>query len=206
MKRFRKLLMVLALAVPMSFVPVKCAKATAAGDALLLVQQILQYVQDFDLGGLNLRDIEQKFDDLERIASWVSKGTSAYDTIRDISRLANKTERITKKSVKFYRYVASIEDDDLEMDRIIMTTRVCLNNIEYIYEGIGDVINMVKDFGGGANAKDIADAHDKALQEGEANLDREIDKTQDKWAEYVLAQVDKDLKRSAQTFDKLLIY
>lgn len=205
MRGFKKFLAVIVLAVPMSFVPVKCARATAAGDVLLLAQQVLQYLQDFELGQWDVDDLSKKFDEITRIASWVSKGTSVYDTVRDVTRLVKKTEIITRKSVRFYRYVATLEDDDFEMDRIVRTTRICINNMEYIYEGVRNVVEDIASLKS-SSPKEVMDATDKALVDGEKSLDLQIDNLQDEWARYADRMMSDNLKKDVRKFSAKIIY
>ena len=204
MRGFKKFLAVIVLAVPMSFVPVKCARATAAGDVLLLAQQVLQYLQDFELGQWDVDDLSKKFDEITRIASWVSKGTSVYDTVRDVTRLVKKTEIITRKSVRFYRYVATLEDDDFEMDRIVRTTRICINNMEYIYEGVRNVVEDIASLKS-SSPKEVMDATDKALVDGEKSLDLQIDNLQDEWARYADRMMSDNLKKDVRKFSAKII-
>ena len=205
MRGIKKFLAVMVLVVPMTFVPVKCAKATAAGDVLLLAQQVLQYLQDFELGQWDVDDLSKKFDEITRIANWVSKGTSVYDTVRDVTRLVRKTEIITRKSVRFYRYVATLEDDDFEMDRIVRTTRICINNMEYIYEGVRNVVEDIASLKS-SSPKEVMDATDKALVDGEKSLDLQIDNLQDEWARYADKMMSDNLKKDVRKFSAKIIY
>lgn len=198
--------MVMVLAIPMSFIPVRCAKATAAGDALLFLQQVAQYVQDLDLGFDDMEQIKARIDDVRRIANLVSKGTSAYSTVKNINSIITKTERVTKKTTRFVRYVMTVDDDNLRIDRAIRTVRIGLNNMKYIYEGASEIINDITELVGGSTANEVMEATDKALDEAIQSVDEEVYEIDTYIGAYCIKLINEQRKAAGARFGQMIIY
>lgn len=161
MKIYRKIIMVIAVAIPLSLIPNKCAQATAAGDAALLGQQVTQFLNDISMDQWKLGEFTSRMEKLERIVRLIDSGSSLYNHMNDMNHILRLTEATTRRSIKFTKYACSIDNDDLDLDSIMWTTRVCLNNMSYIYEGLSDTWDLIVDLFD--DAKDASDAQKEIM-------------------------------------------
>lgn len=203
MKTYRKIMMVIAIAIPLSLIPNKCAKATAAGDAALLGQQIAQFLNDILMDEWKLDEFTTRMEKLERIVGMINSGSTLYNHMNDMNHIFRLTEMTTRRSIKFTKYACSIDNDDLDLDSVMWTTSVCLNNMSYIYEGLNDTWDCISDLFD--DPKDAADAQNEIMEKTKQDIYNESLKLDYCYADFDMTVRDHATKSLEREMGKLTI-
>lgn len=116
MKRIKKTIVMIAVAVSSLFVSTPCADATAAGDAALLAQQIAQFIQDLGFDAAKWKDVEKRLREVRDIYKTISKGTQAYSSVNNILDASKQIIR-TGKTLDSYRSYLMEFGDNFKIDR-----------------------------------------------------------------------------------------
>ena len=120
MKLFAKIAVSVALAVSALVYSPKPAKADMFGvtDAALLVQQILQYLQDFDISELSqlnfsdlLDEINKKTKGLQKIVNIFENGQQGIQTFNNITEVSRNLIYTTQQVDYYMKYVGALGDD-----------------------------------------------------------------------------------------------
>lgn len=203
MKTYRKIMMVIAVAIPLSLIPNKCAKATAAGDAALLGQQIAQFMNDILMDEWKLDEFTTRMEKLERIVGMINTGSTIYNYMNDMNHIFRLTEMTTRRSIKFTKYACSLDNDDLDLDSVMWTTSVCLNNMSYIYEGLNDTWDCISELFD--DPKDAADAQDEIMEKTKQDIYNESLKLDYCYADFDMTVRDHAIKSLEREMGKLTI-
>lgn len=120
MKKITKMVAALAMVIAGLLAGGREAKAdvTGAADAALLLQQILQYVQDFDIGNLtdeNLQALVRSVDDrargMKRIIDLCDAGQKGFGTFNNVIEATRMVARTTSDVQYYIDFISRIGDD-----------------------------------------------------------------------------------------------
>lgn len=124
------------------FTPTHCAKASLVGDAMLLTQQIAQFLNDWDFDKAKWADFADKFKQIGKIVKVVSNGSQAYSAMRSIEK---SVKLIVSTGEDCYRFISYLEkySTNFRIDRAydIYSTFNSLSSSLY-----SDISNTLKSF------------------------------------------------------------
>ena len=178
MKCFTKIVVTVSLIIGGLCYTPKPAKADMFGvaDAGLLVQQILQYIQDWDLGdfaNLNLdelvENIEKKVDGMRKIVNIFEAGQQGIATFNNTVEVTKKLTKLTRTMNSYIRYMGTI-GEDFEIERCYTIYRKFDRQTAQVLRQMKSVLSSLKkmDSEEGSN---ILMVMDKVITEASATLD-----------------------------------
>ena len=107
MNALKKGMAVVFLSVAALFSSTPCAKATITGDAAILAQQILQYLNDIEMDLQQWDYIEEKVDKVAHISRIIDATSKAYTSVNSISKTIETAASFVSHSKMYYNYLAT---------------------------------------------------------------------------------------------------
>lgn len=186
MGRFKKIILVAVTAIPLSLIPVNCAKASVAGDVALLAQQIAQFLNDWDFDTNKWKDYADKFKQLERITNTIANGSQAYSTIKSIGKTVKMIERVGRDAESYINYLEKYSSN-FRIDRAYSIYKGFNSRTSRLYKDISKTIENIASYsvkGSGDHSTsvtplEILKATDEALDEFAGVISQESDITKD---------------------------
>ena len=178
MKCFTKIAVTVALIIGGLCYTPKPAKADMFGvaDAGLLVQQILQYMQDWDIGSLANMDlddlaktVDKKVSDMRKIVNIFEAGQQGYATFNNTIEVAKKLTKLTRTMNSYIRYMGVI-GEDFEIEDCYRIYKKFDKQTAQVFKQMKSLLGSIKKLDS-EDGSSILNMMDKVITEASATLD-----------------------------------
>lgn len=214
MKRLSKFFLTLALVVTGMCYSPSSAKADllGVGDAALLAQQILQYIQDLNIGNNSEQGFKQLYDNIKKGVAGLQNILNVFDankkgvrTFRNVAELTRKIAHTAEDISDYVEYLGTI-GDDFEISRCYNLYRSFRSRTEYIMSDLSSILDTMRSLSTtDGEGTSFLDAIDKAIVNANTLIDCVSDECLSNLADMVRQRKMQDQGETVENMSNLVI-